>query len=805
MKLILAEFNGVFGLKGRISFLSSLPLILHAPNIAGKTNVITGIRLCFLGHRIFREILREEVLLNPLSEGHVTCYFSQWNRTYKLTYIFKRSGGKVRRSCKLASTSEISVDPGLTADQLAQLFEAQEWKDEAKTPNDIKTCLEQIQIYPEVTDILLAPSNVEGYIRAMEGEVCKIPEALSKQLTSAKEEADLNLKRLEKIKGHLQNLSESTETYLNNQKRQLLEVGLQKGRVKQLFAGEVTKKLDAFAEDVGKRLARGIPEDIERAKQASSHLTPLRKGLEAIQSVETALDKKAGFDELIQKKSKYCVANSQWKDLSSKLRGLPKSEWNLDDYDIPSLRKLDLTVFKNSSDIREFFRKLRKYKLNIVKVKKTALRHAVHSIPAMRKTTEELSRTLQSFKKPQELPTNFIPASIIPQAKRALPIVSIPMDKYDAKLAKVSGTTRVHVPEKVSSLLRRKLTQRITQLEREVVELRNKVMLAEKTARQYKEIHENLTGLIKRKQGELEQTIEELESQSSETQGEWRRNSTILYDHFGIGKMTFEFKERSYEKDLKELQSKVTYCMEKLEREVGQVLARFRKLRSMLTKRLELANFDAVIQKLSERTTRLEAERRKFEAVQKWLQSEAERMKDSDRKLRYSKILMRRVVPFAEGFYGLAFKLINLEEMVESLATVVERNVETAYQSVFADPTFKFTHVGKGIFAPGLDDQRITNPSGSQSATVSFGVLYTLADQFKLPLVMDEAADRFDPTRLANFLELTRRVGDQVQVCLAMYETRNVELEQLRTFNAYECIRVSNTEKLIRPLTIKTQ
>jgi len=807
MRLVLAEFNNVLGLKGKISFAPSLPLILYAPNIAGKTNAITAIRLCFLGHRIFREILKEEVLLNPLNEGHVTCYFSQWDRMYKLTYNFKRSGVKVRRSCKLSSISQISIDPGLTADQLAQLLTAQEWKDEAKTPSDIKIHLEQIQIYPEVMDILLASSNIEGYIRAMEGEVCNIPEALSKQLTDAQQEADLNLKRLEKIKGYLQSLSESAETYLNDQKKHLAEIGLQPGRIKQLFTGEVSRKLDAFAEDVGKRLARGIPEDIEKALQASSHLKPSRKKLEAIQSLRTALDKKASFNELIQKKSKYDVVNSQWKDLSSRLRALPKTEWNLDEYDVPSIRKLDLTAFKDSSDIREFFRKLRKCKLNIITVKKTALEHGIDSITAMKKTAEELNRTLQSFKNPQKLPENSIPASIIPQAKRALPVVSVPMDKYEAKLAKVSGTTRVHIPEKASTFLKRKLTQRIAQLEREVNELRSRVILAEKTERQYKEIHEGLASLLRKKQRELEQTIKELEDQSSEIQGEWRSTSTILYDQFGIGKITFEFEEDSYERDLKELQSKITYCRGELEKEVGQVLSGFRKLRSELVKKLELANFDIVVQKLSERTRRLESERKKLEAIQKWLQSEAQRVKDSDRKLRYSKILTRRVIPFAEGLYGLVYRLINLDEMVESLGVVMERNVETAYQSIFADPTFKFTHIGKGIFTPKLDNQRITNPSGSQSAAVSFGVLYTLADQFKLPLVMDEAADRFDPTRLANFLELAKTVtaSDTKQICLAVYETRNIDPPQLDTFNTYECVRISNAEKLVRPLALKAK
>ncbi|KPV64283.1 MAG: hypothetical protein AOA66_0243 [Candidatus Bathyarchaeota archaeon BA2] len=48
MKLFLADFDGVFGLKGKINFTPKAPVILYAPNISGKTNVITAIRMCFL-------------------------------------------------------------------------------------------------------------------------------------------------------------------------------------------------------------------------------------------------------------------------------------------------------------------------------------------------------------------------------------------------------------------------------------------------------------------------------------------------------------------------------------------------------------------------------------------------------------------------------------------------------------------------------------------------------------------------------------------------------------------------------------
>src|SRR3989304_6183242 len=107
MKLVLVDFDGIFGLKGRINFVPKAPVILYAPNISGKMNVITAIRMCFLGHRIFRELNKEEAILKPLKEGSATCYFSQWNRIFRLSYVFKRFGENVRRSCRLSSIPSI--------------------------------------------------------------------------------------------------------------------------------------------------------------------------------------------------------------------------------------------------------------------------------------------------------------------------------------------------------------------------------------------------------------------------------------------------------------------------------------------------------------------------------------------------------------------------------------------------------------------------------------------------------------------------------------------------------------------------
>jgi len=810
MKLILADFDGVFGLKGKINFTPKAPVILYAPNISGKTNVITAIRMCFLGHKIFRELKKEEAILKPLKEGSATCYFSQWDRIFRLSYVFKRFGESVRRSCRLSSIPLTKLE-GSTAD-IHRFLETQSWKEEAATPKDIKKRLEEVEVYPEIMDILLASSNIDGYLRAVEGEVCEIPEALSKQLTDVKNEAELNVKRIEKLKGEIEVLEETQKTYMNQQKQVLKNIGVKPVKIKSLFTGKVAEKLDTYGNQINQRLARGIPEDTQKAILANNSLKPQRNKLETIETTRESIKRSKEFKTLLRKVTKFRDAKEQWSQISEGLKSVPQDAWSLDAYAVPHIKKSLLKTFKDSSDIEELLKQIRQNCTKIKKAKKIASKHELDSLSYLKRTTEELNTALSRLKNPQELPEETVPALICVLEKQRLPTVSIPVDKYESKLAKVSSVTTIHVPKDISSSEKRKLSLRIKEIERNVRELKKSLALFEQVETELEKINGLAKALSRTKEKELTETIESLEGKLSEIQRDWNGTSTVLYNSFSLGKMSLKFKEETYEKDLTELQKNLTQCQKKFEQDISEILSQFPRLKSKLLKKLETKNFDAIAQELSRRVEKLEKEREMLTKLQKWLQKEAETVKKADHDLKCSRILLKKVIPFSQVFYSLVSKLINLEEIVDSLGKQMEHHVETAYSSIFAEPTFKFTHIGKGLFVPKLDDQPISfrGPSGSQSAAVSFGVLYTLADQYKLPLIMDEAADRFDPTRLANFLELvkTTTIGiteeDAKQVCLAIYETKNVSPEFLGSFNTYECVRISNTEKKIQPHVQKT-
>lgn len=807
MKLILASFDGLFGLKGKISFAPLSPTILYGPNMAGKTNVITALRMCFWGHKIFSKnwLQKEEVILAPLTEGVVSCYFAQLNKFYKITYAFKRYGESVRRRCGLWSAPLTKFDASMTPEDLHHWLETLDWEKgkEATAPNEIKRHLEEIGIYPEIVDILLASSNIDGYVRAIEGEVCEIPEALSKQLTDIKTEANLNAGRLKKFQDHLSVLEETQREYLDAQKQHLEEIGAQPSEIKELFTGKVAEKLDKYGGVIDERLARGIPEEEQKILKTDHALKPLREKLEAIQETANSLRRKERFSSLLQEASRYKGAFKQWREITQGLKSIPRSVWDLDAYEIPNISEFEISIFKDSKDVEELFKRIQKCVDKIKNAKEIASKYDIDSSKIMGNTTNELEQTLECLKNPKELPPDAVPAFIYSLPKRKLPVVSISPDKYRREFAKVASNTVTHASKSISASAKQKIDQKMEELGQQLRELNNSLSLIQKANEEFIKIGVDIEVLPEKKEKELDEKEEGIKTKIQGIQNEWNRNTAVLYKFFNLGKMTFKFTDKTYEKDLSELSEEVKHCRGEIRKKIEEALADFPRLKSKLLKRLEPANFDATTEALHKRAEELKTEREKIEKIQKWLQKEGEKVKEADRDLRYSYLLTQKIIPFAQIFYSFISKLINLEEIVEELGGEMERNVETAYRSIFADPTFKFAHVGKGRFIPTLANQQISRPSGSQSAAVSFGILYTLADQFKLPLIMDEAADRFDPTRLANFLELAKTAtespeGGAKQICLAIYKTQNIKAEDLLKFNTYECIRTSNIKKEVR-------
>lgn len=112
----------------------------------------------------------------------------------------------------------------------------------------------------------------------------------------------------------------------------------------------------------------------------------------------------------------------------------------------------------------------------------------------------------------------------------------------------------------------------------------------------------------------------------------------------------------------------------------------------------------------------------------------------------------------------------DITEIVDQLANSIEANVWATYNHIFAGESLEFGHEGDGEFRCTLNGEEITHLSGSQRAVMSFGIMLSLAKSFDLPILLDEAEDRFDYIRLASFYDFITGITSEqgIQTCLVM-------------------------------------
>jgi len=193
MKFLLADFDGVLGLRGEIVFPFDRPLIIYGSNAAGKSSIINALRYCLnppLGRRPSdyaegKLPSKDEMLVAPLDEGAVTLYFVAGGDLYKLLYEFRRTTTDIYRD------EALYVTPGTPpTDNVASTLTAIDWgAPEATGVTAIKERLQADRISPELLDVLIAPSNVANFADAIGGELISVPELIQKQIEQRRQRA----------------------------------------------------------------------------------------------------------------------------------------------------------------------------------------------------------------------------------------------------------------------------------------------------------------------------------------------------------------------------------------------------------------------------------------------------------------------------------------------------------------------------------------------------------------------------------------------------------------------------------------
>jgi DNA repair exonuclease SbcCD ATPase subunit len=191
---------------------------------------------------------------------------------------------------------------------------------------------------------------------------------------------------------------------------------------------------------------------------------------------------------------------------------------------------------------------------------------------------------------------------------------------------------------------------------------------------------------------------------------------------------------------------------------------------------IDAESLDELVDALEEKQEELQEAGEVLDALESWIDQNLGDMEETLEQLETA-----RVTEDVAAIGALVFREVkqksDITEIVDRLADSIETNVWATYDHIFAGESLEFSHEGDGEFRCTLNGEEITHPSGSQRAVMSFGIMLSLAKSFDLPILLDEAADRFDYIRLARFYDFIAGVTSEegIQTCLVMCKSKDIE------------------------------
>ncbi|KXB00414.1 hypothetical protein AKJ40_01315, partial [candidate division MSBL1 archaeon SCGC-AAA259M10] len=569
-----------------------------------------------------------------------------------------------------------------------------------------------------------------------------------------------------------------------------------------------------WEDEVNNRLSEGIPEDVRITEKAKDDLDKIKPKVKAIVSVKKEIsEEKENFESLIQKKSKLDSALKDWKEIVKKVN-IPMKAWNMENAVIPEIDDFDFDIFEDSENVRSYFENLQKCKKKVNKLKEITSEFDFNSSEDLEKEKTDAEELLETLKDPEDPPEDATEVLLTdPASGGKYPVISIPINEYRKNMQKVNRTPRVHKKEELSEEEEKKLETRQKNLEKTLKKLSKAKQNLDNAKETFKAI-ESDKSLPEDKRESLETKIENIQDKIKELRDRFKGNGSILYNRFDRGDFNLDFKKETSKNDFSKISEVVKECESDIKEEISKIigkipekiLEKLKKAEKELEVELSTESIEKNIQKLEKIIKDLKEERKKQKEIQEWLQKEKNNIQDQLKDLSYSKYILKNLLPYPRALYKIADEKVDLEKIVDRLGDYIQESVEKSYRNIIPDQTLEFVHKREGEFEPRLNGQYISNPSGSQRAAISFGIMYTLASQFNLPLVMDEAADRFDTHRLSDFLSLTQQVAEEnknMQICLTIYKTNDVSDSELEKANTYEVQGQSYSQKSIQPYEAK--
>ncbi len=809
MRFLHVEVAGVLGLHGIIDFTKN-PVLFYGRNLSGKTNLINLIRFCFVfkkGGKYTEEkrLDKDELLPGQSKDGKAVFYFGHKGKFYRLDYTFKRSGSAVGQKVQFYETQSLP-DGNQTREALAKA----NWTLAASNATQLKEKLLENEIYSDMIDVLISPSNVRNFSDAINKDLVTIPEIVAKQVSNVNKAAVKLTENFQKLESTAVREKETYSQKLEGLKHQFQgQSSLDDDEIARIFSlgagfNNLSNRLATVERELAKLPAEQTELEVFKQKWASD----FKDKMQTIEEAKVILREEKEAVRQFQSLDSLHDALDGMKSAQISLKSLPSKDniASLSDFQPPSMKGIDFGLLLNSKRIQDLFGNLDSAKEQLKAAKTLAQKHKVNlrlsEISSLASSFKQLAKAIKS---PKEKPKGD-EAIIVFSSEEKTSRVFIPMEKLLENPSYLKGIESTPFVFKTGTLNKKRLALMLKEIDTKTTDLgkcRDKLKSAidnnESVRKMLSTINEEVSYLV-RKEQDSEKKLRSLLS-------EWERRFGFLTKAFAI---------ESYKHSLDSIQA-ITKFVSSLEPILKAAEANFMiELRKAMTSlgvelpkelgKIETVNIEDLLKKQSQE---LSEKRVRLEKVKVWINTNLNEVKEAEDKL--STIgYVEDAVSVAEAILGMVIGHSNLDVMMEQIAQSIEDNVRRCAEVILPEENVRFRHVGKGDFVvETTEGDPITHPAGSHKAVISLGIMLTLSKLFDLPILLDEATDRFDYLTLRNtfqFVNMLCKSPTNPQVCFVSYKTLNIEKSQevldiIKDWNIYLLQKEGRLQKEIIEVT----
>ena len=807
MRFVFVEVTNVLGLHGSVDFAGN-PTLLYGRNLAGKTNLINLIRYCFVSRKtskIYTEekrLSKDELLLNQAKEGHASFYFHHRNSLYRLEYSFKRRAHATRQKVCLYEAKTFPQLNEKAVDSLRNL----EWNLLASNASQLKEEFGEVGIYPDIIDVLISPSNVRNFSDAVNDKLVTIPDIIAKQISNVNKGATKLADNLQKLQHSV--LVQEKESYAEKFTSLKGKFGnrssVREEELVTIFTlGSATRNLGERLTGVDQELSRLPSEEIqlELLKQKwapafNDKLSKIREAKGILQEQKEAVSQRKTLS-LIDRNTEAL------KDLQASLRNLP-AKGNivaLQDFAIPSVKSITFKLLLNPQRIRKALEELETAKRSLKKASQIAKKYRVSlrlsEVASLVSSYRQLMKAIKSPKpKPKGDEAMITYSKEDKQSHVFIPVSSLV--KNPAYLRGIESTPSVY---KTTALSGKRLNAVVKEIKAKMEDLekcRVKLKWAIDANEAMKKLFPSLSDEIRylgSKEKDIDRKLRSLLST-------WEIRISSLSEVFAL--KPFQHNLDSVEGIRKFASS----CEPILKIAESNLIADFKNALSSFGVKvpreldIEKITIDDLLKKQS---TELLAKKDRLENIKNWINSNLSEVKETEDKLVTIRFLETAVTVLSTILDKIR-EHTSYEAMAEQIAQSIEENVRTCVQMILPEELVAFRHVGHGDFVvQTVAGEPITHPAGSHKAVISLGIMLALSQLFDLPLILDEASERFDYITLRNTFQLVSMLGvtpNSPQICFVSPMTLNIErnpevLDIIKNWNIYLFERKAQLEKNI--------